>query len=197
MVFAALILVIFNFARDPTALRAQQLAPSALWITCTFAAVTALNRAFQVELENGAMDALLLAPVPREGIYLGKFLSNLGFVGVVEGVTLPLFVLFFNLDVGRALPGLVLVTALASVGFVAVGTVFSALTVRVRFTELLLPLLLLPFMVPPLVGAVQMTSSLLNGRPLLESAGWLRLLVAYDVVFVTLCVLVFPALVDE
>ena len=197
LVFAALILVIFNFARDPASLRPDALAPSALWITCTFASVTALNRAFAVELDHGALDGLLLAPVGREAIYLGKFLGNLAFVGIVEAVTLPLFVLFFNLELHGALPGLVLLAVLASVGFVAVGTVFSALTARVRFNELMLPVLLLPFMVPPLMGAAQVTTRLLAGRPLAESLGWLRILVTYDIVFVTLCLLVFPAVLDE
>lgn len=197
LVFAALILVIFNFARDPTAIRPDQLAPSALWITITFASVTALNRAFAVELDHGALDGLLLAPVGREAIYLGKLLGNLAFVGVVEAVTLPLFVLFFNLDLRGALPGIVLLALLASVGFTAVGTVFSALTVRVQFNELMLPVLLLPFMVPPLIGAAQVTTRLLAGRPLAESAGWLQILLVYDIVFVTLCFLVFPAVLDE
>lgn len=195
--FAALILVIFNFARDPTSLRAQELAPSAFWITCAFAAVTALSRAFAVELEHGALDGLLLAPVPREALFLGKFLGNLLFVLGVECITLPLFVLFFNVNLRGALPGMTLVALLASIGFVAVGTVFSALTARVRFNELMLPVLLLPFMLVPLAGAAQVTASLLNGRPLLESAGWLRLLLVYDITFVTVSFLVFPALFDE
>lgn len=197
LVFAALILVIFNFARDPTALRADLLAPSAFWITCAFAAVTALSRAFAVELEHGALDGLLLAPVPREALFLGKWLGNLAFVLLVEAVVLPLFVLFFNVSLGTALPGLCAVALLATTGFVAVGTVFSALTARVRFNELMLPVLLLPFMVAPLAGASQVTASLLNGRPLLESAGWLRLLVVYDITFVTASFLIFPSLFDE
>jgi heme exporter protein B len=194
---AAIILAIFNFARDPTALPAALLAPSALWITCAFAAMTALSRAFAVELEHGALDGLLLAPVPREALFIGKFLGNLFFVGVVEAVALPLFVLFFNVDLHGALPGIVLLAVLATTGFVAVGTVFSALTARVRFNELMLPVLLLPFMLPPLIAAAQVTASLLNERPLLESVGWLRLLVVYDITFVTLSLLTFPALFDE
>ena len=86
---------------------------------------------------------------------------------------------------------------LATVGFVAVGTVFSAMTVRTRFAELMLPVLLLPFMVPPLIAAVQATSRLLADRPLSEMWGWLRLLALYDIVFVTLCMMTFPAVVDE
>jgi heme exporter protein B len=197
VVFAALVLVIFNFARDPTAVAAMDLAPSVLWVTFALAAMVALNRAFTVERENGALDGLLLAPVPRGAVFLGKLVANLAFVGTVEAVALPLFVLFFNVDLGHALPGILGVTALATIGFVAVGTIFSAMAVRTRFAELMLPVLLLPFMVPPLIGAVQVTARLLDGRPLSEMLGWLRLLALYDVVFVTLCTMAFAAVVDE
>ena len=197
IVFAALVLVVFNFARDPTVLAPVDLAPSVLWVTFALAAIVALNRAFNVERENGAMDGLLLAPVSREVLFLGKLLANLAFVGIVELITLPLFILFFNVSLGRALPGILGVTALATIGFVAVGTIFSAMAVRTRFAELMLPVLLLPFMVPPIIGAVQVTSRLLAGRPLSEMWGWLRLLAVYDVVFVTLCTLAFSAIVDE
>jgi heme exporter protein B len=197
LVFAALVLVIFNFARDPTILAATDLAPSALWVTFALASMVALNRAFTIERENGALDGLLVAPVSREAIFLGKLLANLAFVGTVELVTLPLFILFFNISLGAALPSILGVAALATIGFVAVGTIFSAMAVRTRFAELMLPVLLLPFMVPPLIGAVQVTSRLLAGRPLSEMLGWLRLLALYDVVFVTLCTLAFSAVVDE
>ena len=113
-VFAALVLVVFNFARDPTAIAAVDLAPSVLWVTFALAAMVALNRAFTIERENAALDGLLLAPVPREALFLGKLLANLAFVGTVEAVTLPLFVLFFNVDLGRALPGIIGVTVLAT-----------------------------------------------------------------------------------
>jgi heme exporter protein B len=197
LVFAALVLVVFNFARDPTVLAASDLAPSVLWVTFALAAMVTLNRAFTIERENGALDGLLLAPVSREALFLGKLIGNLAFVGTVELVTLPLFTLFFNVSLAEALPGLLLVTVLATIGFVAVGTIFSAMAVRTRFAELMLPVLLLPFMVPPLIGAVQVTSRLLVGRPLSEMLGWLRLLALYDIVFVTLCTLTFSAVVDE
>ena len=197
LVFAALVLVIFNFARDPTALAAIDLAPSVLWVTFALAAMVAMNRAFTVERENSALDAVRLAPVPRGALFLGKLLGNLAFVGAVEAVTLPLFVLFFDVDLARPLPGILAVTALATVGFVAVGTVFGAMAVRTRFAELMLPVLLLPFMVPPIIGAVQVTARLLADRPLSEMWGWLRLLALYDVVFVTLCTMAFSAVVDE
>ena len=195
--FAALLLVVFNFARDPTAVATIDLAPSVLWVTVAFAAVITMNRAFIVERENRALDGLLLAPVPREALYAGKYLANLVFVLLVEAITLPLFVLFFNVDLTHALPGLVAAMLLASAGVVAVGTLFSAIVVRTRFAEVVLPVLLLPFMVPPLVFAVQITIRLFAGRGLSEVLGGLRLLAVYDVVFITLSALLFAAVVDE
>lgn len=195
--FAALVLVVFNFSRDPTATAMVDLAPSVLWVTIAFAAVITLNRSFHVEREHDALSGLRLAPVPREALYLGKVLANLVFVGIVELVTVPLFVLFFNVDLGQALPGISSVIALATVGFVAAGTMFSAMAVRTRFAELMLPVMLLPFMVPPLLAAAQATSRLLGGRPLSELMGWLRLLAVYDVVFLVLSTLLFAFVVDE
>lgn len=195
--FAALVLLIFNFGRDPTAVSAIDLAPTVLWVTFAFASVVAMNRGFMVERENAAIDGLLLAPVPRGALYLGKFLANYIFVLLVEAVALPLFVLFFNIDLTHALPGLVGLCFLATAGFVAVGTMFSAMVVKTRFAELMLPVLLLPFMVPPLMAAVQLTGRLLAGRPLSEAVGWLKLLGLYDFVFLTLCITIFSAVVDE
>jgi heme exporter protein B len=116
---------------------------------------------------------------------------------VVEAVGLPLFVLFFNVAVGHVLLPLLAVIALATVGFVAVGTLFSAMVVRTRFAELLLPVVLFPFLLLPLTYAVQATARLLAGRPLSEVAGWLRLLAAYDIVFVAVASWLFPYTVEE
>ena len=196
-VFAALVLLVFNFARDPTAVATVDLAPSVLWVTVAFASVVAMNRAFTVERENAAFDGLLLAPVSREALYLGKYLANVVFVLVVEAIALPLFVLFFNVDLWHALPGLLLTLLLATAGFVAVGTLFSAMVARTRFAELMLPILLLPFMVPPLILAVKTTVPLFAGRPLSEVMDGLRFLAVYDVAFITLAVLLFPAVVNE
>ncbi len=195
--FAALVLVIFNFARDAAAVSREMLAPSVLWITFSFSGVIALNRSFALERENAALDGMLLAPISRSALFLGKYLANLAFVFTVEAVTLPLFVLFFGVDLRGALLGIVGTAVLATTGFVAVGTVFAAMTVRTRFAELMLPLLVLPFLLPPVIGAVQVTARLLAGRPISEIAGWLRILGFYDLVFVTMCLLLFPPLMDE
>jgi len=197
VVFTALVLTVFNFGRDPTAVAVIDLAPSILWVTFTFAGVLSLNRAFQLELENQALEGLLVSPIDRRSLYLGKLGANLVFMFLVEAVGLPLFALFFNVPVVHVLLPLAGLIVLATVGFVAVGTLLSALVIRVRFAELMLPVLLLPFLIPPLVGAVQVTARLLSGRPLSEVLGWLKLLLAYDIVFVALATLLFPATVDE
>jgi len=197
VVFTALVLTVFNFGRDPTAVPTIDLAPTILWVTFTFAAMLTLNRAFQLELENQALEGLLVSPLNRTSLYWGKLIANLVFVAVVEGVGLPLFVLFFDVPVGHVLVPLIGVIALATLGFVAVGTLFSALVMRTRFAELLLVVILLPFLVPPLIGAVQVTARLLGGRPVSESVGYLKLLAAYDIVFVSLASLLFRFTVDE
>jgi len=195
--FAAMVLVIFNFARDSATVSREAMAPSVLWITFTFSAVIALNRSFALERENAALDALLLAPVSRTAIFLGKYFANLAFVFTIEAVALPLFVLFFGVSIRGVVSGVVLTSLLATAGFVAVGTVFAAIAVRTRFAELMLPVLVLPFLLPPVIAAVQITSRLLAGRPMSEILGWLKILALYDLVFVTFCILLFPALMDE
>lgn len=197
MTFAVLVLAVLFFARDPTAVGAVEVAPGALWVTFTFAAMIGLNRAFLLERENRAMDGILLSEVPPVAVFLGKFAANLVFVGTVELVSLPLFILFYDVPIGRGLPALALITAMATVAFVAVGTLLSSMVVRTRFAELMLPLLLLPFLVPPVVGAVQVTARILAERPLSEVQGWLKLLAAFDIVFVTLSTLLFEATLEE
>ncbi len=197
VVFTVLVLTVFNFGRDPTAVSALDLAPSILWVTFTFAAMLGLNRAFQLELENEALEGLLISPLDRRALYWGKLLANIAFVAIVEGVGLPVFVLFFDVAIGHVLLPLIGVIALATVGFVAVGTLFSAMVVRTRFAELMLPVLLLPFLLLPLTYAVQATARLLADRPLSEVVGWLKLLAAYDVVFLAVASWLFPHTVVE
>ena len=197
MVFAVLVLAVFYFSRDSTVVTELDIAPAALWVTFTFAAMLGLNRAFLLEQENRALDGILLCPVPRTGVFLGKLLGNLVFVAVVELISLPLFSLFFNVSILHILPALLGVIAMATLAFVTVGTLLSAMVVRTRFAELMLPILLLPFLVPPIIGAVQITAGLLAGRPLNEFSGWVKLLGSFDIVFVTACFLLFEATVEE
>jgi heme exporter protein B len=197
LVFTAIVLAIFNFARDPTAVSTVDLAPGILWITFSFAGLLGLNRAFALERENRALDGLLLSPASRTALYLGKVLANLVFVGTVEAIALPLFAVFFNLPLLPVLAPLSAVIALATIGFVTVGTLMSAIAVNTRFADLMLPVLMLPFLMPPITSAVQVTSRLFGGRPFSEVAAWLKLLVGYDIVFIVVCILIFEHILDE
>jgi len=197
VVFGVLGAAIFYFAWDPTSVPALDLAPGVLWVIFTFAGLLGLQRSFNVELSDRAIDGLLASPVPREAIYLGKALANLVFVGAVEVVAILAVALFYSMPFGTHVFALGLLALLAAVGLVAVGTLFSAMVVNTRLAELLLPVLSLPFFVPIVMPAAQATAKLLAGRPVVEVAGWLKVLIAFDIVFVVACTLAFPFTLEE
>ena len=197
VVFTLLGLVTFYFAWDPTAVAAIDLAPGVLWVTFTFAGVLALQRSFGVEMQDRAIDALLVSPIPRESIYLGKAAANAVFVGAVLLIAMPGVALFYNLPFGRSAAALAPVGALAVIGMVSVGTLFSSMSVNTRMAELLLPMLSLPFFVPVLMNAAQAGSRIFAGRPVAEVMPWLRILIAFDIVFVFACTLAFPFTLEE
>jgi heme exporter protein B len=199
IVFALLAVVIFRFSWDPTAVAAIDLAPGVLWVIFTFSGLLGLHRSFGVEDADRAIDGVLGAPIGREALFAGKAVANLVFVGAVQAVTIPAVALFYDLPLldGRTLPGVLLVALLAAIGLVAVGTLFSAMTVNTRLAELLLPMLALPFFVPIVLPAAMVTAKLLQGRPLPELASFIKLLAAFDIVFVTACTLAFPYTLEE
>ena len=197
VVFSLLGIVIFYFAWDPTAVAAIDLAPGVLWVIFTFAGLLGLHRSFGVEMADRAIDGLLGAPMPREAIYLGKGLANLVFVVAVEAIAIPAIALFYNMPFGGQALAIAGIALLASVGLVAVGTLFSAMAVNTRLAELLLPMLSLPFFVPVVMPAAQATARLLAGRPIAEVASWIRILGAFDIIFVTACMLAFPFTLEE
>lgn len=198
VVFSLLSLAIFYFTWDPTAIGSADLLPGVLWTTFTFSGLLGLHRSFGVEEADRALDALLAAPVPREAIFAGKGIANLLFVLGVQAVSIPAALLLYNVGVGlEAFLAICAVAVLAAVGLVAVGTLFSAIAVHTRLRELLLPLLALPFFVPVVTAAAQATSRMLAGRPASESLDWLKLLLAYDLVFVFVTTLVFPHTLED
>jgi len=197
VVFTLLGLVIFFFAWDSTAVSAVDLAPGVLWVTFTFAGLLGLHRSFGIEVQDRAFDALLVAPVEREAIYLGKALANIVFVGATLMIALPALALFYNLPVSRAVAALGPVALLAAFGLVAIGTLFSAMAVNTRMAELLLPMLSLPFFVPIVLTSAQASTRLLAGRPFAEALPWLKILIAFDIVFAVACTLAFPHTLEE
>lgn len=197
VVFALLALVVFFFAWDPTAVAPMDLAPGVLWVTFTFAGMLGLHRSFGAELQDRAIDALLAAPIDRESIYLGKAIANTVFVTALLLVALPALALFYNLPFNRSLVVLGAVALLAAVGLVAVGTLFSSMAVNTRMAELLLPMLSLPFFVPIVLASAQASTALVAGRPFADAWPWLKILLAFDIVFAAACTLAFPYTLEE
>ena len=197
VVFALLGLVIFYFAWDPTAVTTTDLAPGVLWVIFTFSGLLGLHRSFGVEMTDHAIDGILASPVSRESIFLGKAIANLVFVIAVQMITIPALVVFYNLPLGTVAAPLLAIAILAAIGLTAVGTLFSAMAVNTRLAELLLPMLALPFFVPIVIGAAQATAKLMSGRPAVEAGAWIKLLLAFDIVFVAACALAYPFTVED
>ena len=197
VVFALLAISIFRYAWDPTAVAALDLAPGVLWVTFTFSGILGLQRSFGIEQTDRAIDAMLVSPVEREAIFLGKAFANLLFVAAVQLVAIPAVAIFYDLPLARALPVLFGIAFLAALGLVAIGTLFSAMAVNTRLAELLLPMLCLPFFVPVVSAAAMSTTRLLAGRPAAEIWPWLNILIAFDIVFLTACTLAFPYTLEE
>ncbi len=196
LVFAILVAVVFNFALDP-AVRAGAVAGAMLWVTILFTGLIGLGRSFQLEREQDALTGLLLAPLDRSALYLGKLLANLTLLVASEAIIVPVFALFFQLELGRAPGALALVVVLASVGFMALGTLFSAISGSTRMGETLLPVLLFPLLLPVVIFAASATQRLLLGRPFAEVSGSVRMLGAFDIVFLVVCALLFGSVVEE
>ena len=197
VVFALLSIVIFFFAWDATAVSAIDLAPGVLWVIFTFSGLLGMHRSFGVEQPDRAIDGLLASPVARESIFLGKAIASLAFVAAVQIIAIPAVSLFYNLPIIGVAGPLAMVALLAAIGLVAVGTLFSAMAVNTRLAELLLPMLALPFFVPIVIPAAQITAKLMSGRPVGDAVAWLKLLLAFDIVFVVACTLAYPFTLEE
>ena len=197
VVFALLAIVIFYFAWDPTGVAAIDLAPGVLWVIFIFSGLLGMHRSFGVEQPDRAIDGLIASPVSRESIFIGKAIASLVFVAAVQAIAIPAVGLFYNLPLGDIAAPLAGIAFLAAIGLVAVGTLFSAMAVNTRLAELLLPMLALPFFVPIVLPAAQATAKLMSGRPVGEAFAWLKLLVAFDIVFVVACTLAYPFTLEE
>ena len=195
VMFASLVIGIFAIAIEPTARKAIETGPGVLWAAVTFAGVVGLTRATSHELENEAVGALMMAPVSRDLIFLGKAIGNFIFLAIATAIVFVVFTFLFNISVLRA--EIFAVALLATLGFSAVGTLFSSLTFRARAREVLLPMLFLPSISPLLFAAIRVTSSAATGESWSESSMWIQLAVAYDVVFITASAVLFGYVLDD
>jgi len=194
--FSVLLLFVFEFTLGADRERLASVLPGLLWLGVLLAGLLGLGRGFVLERENECWEALLLTPGDKGAVYVGKLVGNLLLMGVVETVMVALFTVFMNVDIGRAMPGLLLVLALGTLGIAAVGTLFGAMTAHVRARELLFPVLLLPVLVPVLLATVKATEALLLGEALGTVGHWLKLLAAADVIYLVVGLLTFDAVLE-
>jgi len=195
LVFSLLVIVIFNFAIDPTPATIGLVAPGVLWVAFVFGGVLGITRSFALEKDNNSMLALMMTPVSRDTLFYGKMLANLIFMLLVEALAFPVFAILFNfpLFVWELIP----VAFLSTLGIVTVGTVFSAMAVNTRAREVMLPLLFLPVVLPAVIAAVEISGLVLRGGPFSEIAPWLPLLTAFDAVFLVASPIAFHMVVED
>lgn len=194
---ATLILLMFGFALGPDHEALREVAGGVLWMTILFSGVLSFNRSYEQELDNGAMDALLLYPGDRRSIFVGKLIANLAFVALVEVVMVPAAALLYDIPMASVALPLVLVLFLGTVGFVTLGTFYAAMASRLRAREVLLPLLLFPMLAPLLLAAVQATRVILAGDLMGESGSWIRMLVVFDVIFLVGTLYAFEHVIED
>jgi heme exporter protein B len=195
--FAFLVLFLYSFALggDQGLIRAAS--SGLLWLALVFTSALGLARSIQGELENECLDGLLLYPAQREAIYLGKLLGNVAVILLVELVIFPLFAVLYNVELWSQLPKLLLIAVPGTLGLAAVGTLLSAMTAGLRAREAMLPFLLFPLTIPLILAVVRGTEIVMRGEPFDLAMPWLKLMVAFDVVFVTASLLMFEYLVQE
>lgn len=195
LVFGLLVVVVFNFALNVTPQRVNDLAGGILWVAFAFAGTLAMNRAFVREKEQGGLEGLLLTPVSRDAIFLGKVLVSFIFMLIVEGVLLPVFAALLGFS-AFSFP-LLLTILLATLGFATVGTLFSAIAVQTRSREIMLPVLFFPVILPVLIGAVEASNRALGGEIGVGLGRWLPLIGVFDALFLVICPWLFSFVVEE
>lgn len=195
LVFALLVILVFNFALELDISARKSVTSGVLWVTFAFAGTLGLNRSMSIEKDQGSLDGLLLAPVDRSAIYFGKVISNLSSMLIVEVFVLPIYAFLYNVDLLR--PGLVLILLLGSIGYIVVGTLLATMAVQSRTRDVLLPILLFPVVIPILIAAVRASGAYLAGDTAESVWTWVNLLIVFDVVFSAVAFMVFDYIVEE
>ena len=195
LVFGFLVVVVFNFALNVTPRLVSELVPGILWVAFAFAGTLAMNRAFVREKEQGGLEGLLLTPVSRDAIFLGKALVSFLFMLIVEAALLPVFAALLGFSAFSFT--LILTIVLATLGFATVGTLFSAIAVQTRSREIMLPVLFFPIMLPVLIAAVEASTQAIGGETSVGLNRWLPLIAVFDGLFLVICPWVFSYVVEE
>ena len=191
--FALLVLVVFNFAFDVRSDTLAAVAPGVLWVAFVFASVLGLDRTVAAERDQGPMDLLLVCPVDRRAVYLAKLLGNLVVIAAVEVVAVPLFAVLYNVSILG--PSLLAILSLGTLGIASLGTLLSALAANTRAREVLLPVLVFPLLLPVVIASVEATRELL--APASAQFPWLGMIVAFDVIYVSISAVTFEFVVED
>ncbi len=194
--FSVIILLVFAFALPVDKQSLALTAPGVFWVTFLLSGILSLNKSFQMEKENLCMEGLLLSPVSRGSIFLGKMAGNVVFIMIVQLLVIPLFSIFFYRSALSHFGELLLLSGVTTIGFSALGTLLSGLTTDLRFKEILLPILLFPLLVPLLLASVKITQGVLNGQGFHEHIDWLKLLVGFDLIFLIISFLTFDFVME-
>ena len=196
-IFALLVIIIFIFSVDLSIVKANEVGPGVLWVAFLFAGTMGLNRSFMLEKENGCLEGLVLTPADRTAIYFGKLISNLIFLMVMEIFILPLFMVFFNVDLISFLGPLLVVIFMGTLGFCAIGTLLSSLSSNLKTREIMLPILLYPLIVPVVIAVVKMTGQVLDGQSLGTMMNWVGLTLAFDIIFIGVSIVTIDHILEE
>jgi heme exporter protein B len=196
-IFALLVILIFIFSINLSIVNVSEVGPGILWVAFLFSGTLGLNRSFVLEKENGCLMGLMLSPADRTAIYFGKLISNLVFLSIMELFILPLFMIFFNIDILEHLLPLLLVIFLGTLGFCSLGTLLSSLASNLKTREIMLPILLYPLLVPIVIGVVRMTGQVLAGVPLSEMMNWIGLTASFDIIYIGVSIMTIDHILEE
>ena len=196
-IFALLVVIIFIFSINLSLIQASEVGPGVLWVAFLFAGTIGLNRSFVLEKENGCLQGLLLAPMDRTALYFGKLISNFVFLLIMEVFTLPLFMVFFNIDLLPHFLPLLYVIFVGTLGFCAVGTLLSSLSANLKTRDIMLPILLYPLIIPIIIGSVKMTGQVLAGKPLSSMMNWVSLTLCFDIIYIAISIMVIDFVLEE
>jgi heme exporter protein B len=197
LVFGTLVVVVMNFAFEPTREESELLAPGVLWVSIAFSGILGLSRSAALDEENGALDGLLAAPIDRASLYVGKMLANLAFLVMAEIVLVPLFLVMYNVASWTAIARLAPTIFLGTVGFIAAGTIFATIAANSKLREVLLPILLLPVIIPLFLAAVEATGIVLRNEEMRRLVSWLRILAVFDLVYLVASTLLFEFVLED
>ncbi len=197
LVFSLMVAVIFNFSFPPGSEFIDDAAAGIIWMTFIFTSLLGMSRSFVREVDKGCMQGLLLAPIDRVDIYISKMLINLIFIIMVEVVVVPLFSVFFKINLFDSIGALSAVLLLSTLGFAIVGTLFSAIAVNTRTREVMLPILHFPVSIPLIICAVQATNAVMAGQAWSVIWPWLKIIIAFDLIFFLVGYLTFEYIVED